>query len=256
MTSLATLCTPECHKWAYSRHQLTVPRVRCITFGCHSFASAGPIQSGIHCLTMCVACALDYTTHDYIKKSTKIVRNSCTNRSSHIANFLVSILMASSWLYPRLKPRSHLRLFASNQIVFNLLKTMSVHTERVASRRVTSKSNLFDFRERWRASTRAACQVIGLAYAYNGQMWSRRHSTRVNATLRDAFGVNGALQCLWPRRYWTYKNSQHGSMLRRCDNIDTDTHANTASLRRLTPPSLEKNGHLISRKLAYTSRFT
>ena len=30
------------HLLSASRHQLTVPRVRCSTFGCRSFASAGP----------------------------------------------------------------------------------------------------------------------------------------------------------------------------------------------------------------------
>jgi len=43
-----------------SRHQLTVPRVRCSTFRCRSFSSAGP-QSGIHCLTICAIQLLDQT---------------------------------------------------------------------------------------------------------------------------------------------------------------------------------------------------
>ena len=54
------------HLRSASRHQLTVPRVRCSTFSCRSFASAGPTV----CLTVCAIQLLDQSSFDRLRKHT------------------------------------------------------------------------------------------------------------------------------------------------------------------------------------------
>ena len=68
-TYLTDYCVPVSdvagrrHLRSASRHQLTVPRVRCSTFGYRSFASAGPTVWN-YCLTICTIQLLDQTSFD------------------------------------------------------------------------------------------------------------------------------------------------------------------------------------------------
>jgi len=72
-TYLTDYCVPVSdvagrrHLWSASHYQLTVPHVRCSTFGCPSWLV---LQSGIHCLTICTIQLLCQTSFNGLWKPT------------------------------------------------------------------------------------------------------------------------------------------------------------------------------------------